>query len=139
MECYGTDAQWEAGLGSISHEVHTDETFKLSEKVFYSRNGFKDDFYNLRGNVFDSGTRSKKAAYYGISGSLDEISIDTSEKLYGSWPTSGDFENPYYGKTRQECKATILKYLRTLKNSQYAEDTEKLKLDTIIMLLKKSK
>lgn len=130
--------QWEYGLGQNSHEVHTDETFKLDKEVF-SQRGFTEDFPNLRGNVFDSDAVSKKAAYYGISGSLNEISVHTSKTLYSSWPTSGTFENPYFGKTRSECKSIILKYLRTLKNSKHSDDAEKARLDEIIAQLKKVK
>ena len=140
MECFGTDAQWEYGLGQASHEKYTSEKFVLSENVFSSR-GFTETF-PVRADFFDKGTKSKMASFYGIYGSNNEISIDTSKKLSSTWPTCGDFENPYYGKTRKECKRVILTYLNNLKkfaltsNKANQDDVEK--LTKIIKLLKET-
>jgi hypothetical protein len=137
---FGTDAQWEYGLGQKS-EKRTEEVFKLSEPVFLSR-GFTETF-PVRADFFDKGTKSKKASFYGISASLDEIAIDTSRTLNSTWPTSGDFENPYHGKSREECKRAILSYLNSLKKfaatSNKANQADSEKIARVIKLLKEAK
>ncbi len=140
MECFGTDAQWEYGLNQASHEKYTSEKFVLSENVFSSR-GFTETF-PVRADFFDKGTKSKMASFYGIYGSNNEISIDTSKKLSSTWPTCGDFENPYHDKTRKECKRVILTYLNNLKKfaltSNKANQDDAEKLTKIIKLLKET-
>ena len=112
--CFGTDAQWEYGLGQCSREKYTEERFSLSDFSF--KDSFRNDFIELRNGFFDKGTLSKRASYYGIFGSGNELIIDTSKHLDGTWPVGGQFDNPYYGKTRAECKKVLSKYLRDLRD-----------------------
>jgi len=138
---FGTDAQWEYGLGQCSHENHTEEVFVLDEKVFSNR-GLTETF-PVRADFFDKGTKSKMASFYGINASDNEISISTSKKLNSTWPVNGDFDNPYYGLNRDGCKKAIIKYLTNLKkfastsNKANQNDTEK--IANVIKLLKKAK
>ena len=140
MMTFGTDAQWEYGLGQKA-EKRTEEVFKLSENMFLER-GFTETF-PVRADFFDNGTKSKMASFYGISATLNEIAIDTSKKLSSTWPKSGDFDNPYYGKNRDECKRAILSYLNSLKKfaatSNKANQLDAEKLAKVIKLLKEAK
>lgn len=138
---FGTDAQWEYGLGQRSHENRTEEVFVLDEKVFSSR-GLTETF-PIRADFFDKGTKSKMASFYGIDASNNEISINTSKKLNSTWPVSGDFDNPYYELNRDDCKKAIIKYLTSLKKfastSSKANQNDAEKIGDAIKLLKKAK
>ena len=85
----------------------------------------------------------KMASFYGINASDNEISISTSKKLNSTWPVNGDFDNPYHGLSRDDCKKAIIKYLTNLKKfastSNKANQNDAEKIANVIKLLKKAK